>query len=129
MERYRPQVYLGIVESSIQTTVTTLCDRGNSYFRFTAAWQTNKATTNPDTLQVFNAGYSGSCTDTPWTTATATPNGVNHSITIQRPCVPGTYKFNIRSRDGILGTRSMCRTFVVASCPTCPPCDPPCELE
>jgi len=128
---YRQSGYLGIVESSIQTTVTTFCERGSSHFQFTANYQTNVATTgaNTDTLQVFLPGYTGSCTSTPWTTEAKTPNGVNHSFTIQRPCVPGTYTFNIRSRSGILGTRSMCRTFVVTSCPTCPPCDPPCELE
>jgi len=135
LETYHPSAYLGIIETSIEApdTVTAFCYRGNALWSFTVSWQTNRATyaTNSDTLEVFLPSYSGPCTGaTPYTTAVGTPNGVNHSITIQRPCsATGTFKFNIRSRDGILGTRSVCRTFVVPSCPSCSQCDPPCELE
>ena len=48
LQTYHSGAYLGIVESSIQETVTQFCSGPTSRIRFVISWDTNVATNGPD---------------------------------------------------------------------------------
>ena len=133
---YRPNNYLGIVESSIQETVTQFCSGPTSRIRFVISWDTNVATNGPDSLLVYPPGWA--CPGPTWRKSGVTPGSATtqHTVTWEGNCSPGAvgeWRYTIKTMNapsGILSTRSECRPIGAVSCPSCGGgCHPPCEFD
>lgn len=123
---YRPTQYLGIVESSIQTTVTEFCVGDSSRIRFTVSWNTNLSTNGPDSLKVYGPGRP--CTGATTRVAVVTPDTATtqHSVEWTGTCspgAPGDWRYTIKTSEGpgagARVTRSECRSVSAVSCPSC----------
>jgi hypothetical protein len=115
----------------IQETSTQFCQGTGSRWRLIVSWQTVVATSNTDVLEIYQGTSCGTGAP-PYATRTAAPTqgGLQHSVTFEDACTPGTWKYVIRSSNGTSVAAELCRSVVVNGCPSCGThCKPPCELE
>jgi hypothetical protein len=134
----RPALYQlsPIDDATIQVTVTQFCTGSTSKIRFDATWQTPQATTGPDSLKLWIEGSSGTCPPSSCPNgatvrvASAASGGTTHHVIWEGNCVPGIWRYVLKSQNGSTITQSFCRYYVVTGCISCGGgCHPPCELE